>query len=226
MRRSGSSNVLNLCFHGIGDPQRPLEPNEDRFWIEREAFEEMLTVIEAAPSVRITFDDGNASDAEIALPALLRRGLTATFFIVAGRCGASGSVSFYDLRELATNGMTIGSHGMRHRPWRALRDIDLREELVDAPRLLGDAAGVAVSETSCPFGSYDRRVLRELRRHGFSRVYTVDEGVATPNAWLQPRYTVRSTDTAGSIAALARDPRRGLAARALRSVKRTAKRWR
>jgi len=218
--------VLNLCFHGIGAPQRELEPDEERFWIEPETFEEMLGVVERDPTLRITFDDGNASDLEIALPALERRGLRATFFVIAGRCGEPGSLTAGDVGELARNGMTIGSHGMRHRPWRSLDDEAVREELVDAPRLLGEAAGAAVTEASCPFGAYDRRALAALRRHGFSRVYTVDEGPADPHAWLQPRYTIRADDTAERIAALAHEPRPRFPSNVIRSLKTAAKRWR
>ena len=215
-----------MCFHGIGSPQRALEPNEERFWLDPSAFEEMLAVIAPNPAVRLTFDDGNASDVEIALPALLRLRLEASFFVIGGRCDEPGSLSRADVRELARNGMTIGSHGMRHRPWRWLDDEALREELVDAPQLIGGAAGQAVHQASCPFGSYDRRVLRALRRNGFSRVYTVDEGAAHRDAWLQARYTVQSSDTPERIAALARDPREGVGREVVRSLKRSVKRWR
>jgi len=226
MRTARTTNVLNLCFHGIGTPQRPLEPQEDRFWIEPEAFEEMLAVIEGDHGVRITFDDGNASDVEVALPALQRRGLSASFFVIAGRCGETGSLASSDLRELAASGMTVGSHGLRHVPWRSLDDAELREELVDAPAVIADAAGQKVTEASCPFGSYDRRVLAALRRYGFSRVYTVDEGGANGSAWLQPRYTVQSTDTAERIAALAQDPGQGVATSVARALKKSVKAWR
>jgi peptidoglycan/xylan/chitin deacetylase (PgdA/CDA1 family) len=218
--------MLNLCFHGIGEPQRELEPDEERYWITREAFEGMLAAVAGDESVRITFDDGNASDLEIALPALLRHGARATFFVIAGRCGERGSLSFDDVGELARKGMTIGSHGLRHRPWRSLDEAALREELEEAPGLLAEAAGQPVTEASCPFGAYDRRVLGALRGHGFSRVYTVDEGTADPRAWLQPRYTVRAEDTPERIAALARDPSPRFPSSMARSLKTAVKRWR
>jgi len=193
--RRGRPAVLNLCFHGVGQPQRELEPDEERYWIEPDAFEGMLDVIAAAgPAARITFDDGNASDVEVALPALRRRDLSASFFVVAGRCESPGSLSRADVAELARSGMTIGSHGLRHRPWRGLGESELEEELVEAPRVLAEAAGAPVREASCPFGAYDRRVLAALRSRGFARVYTVDEGPADPDAWLQSRYTILSSE--------------------------------
>ena len=72
-----------------------------------------------------------------------------------------------------------------------------------AARIIADIARTPVREAACPFGSYDRRVLGALRRHGFTRVYTVDRGRARQGAWLQPRYTVRKDDTPADLERLA-----------------------
>ena len=218
--------LVNLCFHGIGVPgERQLEPQEDLYWVGADAFEDMLDALARGPGARITFDDGNASDVEVALPALLRRGLRGSFFVIAGRLDEPGSLSRADVRELARQGMTVGCHGMRHRNWRRLDEDGIQEEFVTARRLISDAAGEPVQEAACPFGEYNRRALRELRRQGFSRVYTIDGRPARrSDAWLQHRYIVRSDDTPERIAALAHDPR--LATDVLRSMKRATKRWR
>ena len=42
--------------------------------------------------------------------------------------------------------------------------------------MLGEIIGEAVTETACPFGSYDRRVLRATRAAGYQRVFTSDGG--------------------------------------------------
>jgi hypothetical protein len=87
VQASRPGRVLNLCFHGIGPPRRELEPGEAELRISPAQFEELLDVIVRVPALRLTFDDGNASDAEFALPALVRRHLTAAFFIISGRIG-------------------------------------------------------------------------------------------------------------------------------------------
>ena len=213
--------VVNLCFHGIGTPERDLEPDEERYWVSEEQFAELLEAAGREPRMRITFDDGNASDAEIALPALRRPGLTASFFVVADRIGKRGSLTAGQLRELAQAGMTIGNHGLKHRSWRSLDERGLGEELVEARAAIADAGGRPVDEASCPFGEYDRRVLAALRERGFRRVYTVDEAPAQPDAWLQARYTIRSTDTPASLERLP-GARNGLVA----SLRTAVKRWR
>jgi peptidoglycan/xylan/chitin deacetylase (PgdA/CDA1 family) len=220
---SVSAKVHNLCFHGIGTPRRPLEPDEGQYWIAPEQFDELLEVVRRDPTYRITFDDGNASDVEVALPALRRHGLTASFFIVAGRLGQAGSVDPDGMRELRRAGMTIGSHGMRHRQWRSLDEAARREELVEACERLAGAGGGSIDAVACPFGAYDRRVLVELRDAGFSRVYTVDGGATRADAWLQARYAVRDCDSPQTIESAARD---GAAAGTLRAAKRVVKRWR
>jgi peptidoglycan/xylan/chitin deacetylase (PgdA/CDA1 family) len=201
------SEVFNLCFHGIGAPGRPLEPHEENFWVEPAQFEEILDVIIRYPSIRITFDDGNTSDVELALPELRRRNLIATFFVISGRLGHPGSLADEDVRALVHAGMIVGSHGMRHRPWRAASAQELHEELTGAQEVIAQASGQPVRQVACPFGSYDRRVLSAIRRRGFSRVYTVDGGPARSDAWLQSRYTVRAYDTPADIERRAQSPR-------------------
>ena len=152
-------------------------------------------------------------------------GCNATFFVVAGRIDTPGSLSADGVRALVGSGMRIGAHGLAHRPWRSL-DHDGLEAEMRAAHTIAELARVPIREAACPFGSYDRRVLTMLRRHGFRRVYTVDGGHAKRDAWLQPRYTVQKDDTPADIERLA-CPRRGVAlTSAVRSGKTLIKRLR
>ena len=219
------SSTLNLTFHGVGEPPGPRDPGEERFWLDLESFSSVLDSVVDRPDVRITFDDGNASDVVHALPALRRRELTATFFVVAGRLGSPGFLDKTGIRALLDAGMTIGCHGLSHRPWRGLSDEALHQELFVARSALEAVAGRPVTEAACPFGSYDRRVLRGLRRYGYEHVYTSDRDVARPGAWLQPRYSLEAEPgarPADRILALETSRAPALLARA----RRTAKRWR
>jgi peptidoglycan/xylan/chitin deacetylase (PgdA/CDA1 family) len=210
---------INLTFHGVGDPPRPLEPDEADVWVSRGALAAVLDAVAGRDDVHITFDDGNASDLEYALPALAERGLHATFFVVAGRLDTPGFLDAAGVRALAGAGMAIGCHGMRHRPWRTLDDGALREELLDARRRLEDVVQRPVTAAGCPFGSYDRRVLGALRKAGFERVYTSDKGAAHANQWLQARTSIGEHGTLDSILS----PRRPTLGR---QAKLAVKRWR
>lgn len=164
-------------------------------------FQRILDEIATWPSTQISFDDGNASDAEIGLPALVQRGLSAHFFPIAGRLDMRGSLGPDEVRDLATHGMAVGTHGMSHRSWRHMDQATRAVELVDARRRLEEAAGCAVTEAACPMGQYDRRVLSDLRRLGYRRVYTSDRRRAQRGSWLQSRFSVRCHDTPESLRA-------------------------
>ena len=161
----------------------------------------MLDEIETWPGCSISFDDGNSSDVEIALDALLARNLSATFFVVAGRFDIDGSLDRDDVRALRRAGMTIGTHGMGHRSWRQLGAADVQAELVDARAEIAEAAGAPVDEASAPLGAYDRRLIAELRSLGYTRLHTSDRRTARPGAWLQPRFSARTGESPADLVA-------------------------
>ncbi|KUL40010.1 polysaccharide deacetylase family protein [Actinoplanes awajinensis] len=196
-----NDTVINICFHGIGTPQRELEPGEDRYWISEDLYAAVLDEIREWPSVRISFDDGNASDAELGLPGLVERGLTAEFFVLASRLDAAGSLSTEQIHALQGAGMAIGTHGMWHKPWRGMDAATSDVELVTAREQIAAVTGTPVTTAACPLGRYDRQLLTRMRALGYTRVFTSDRRKARANAWLQPRYSVRRDDTPASLRA-------------------------
>jgi peptidoglycan/xylan/chitin deacetylase (PgdA/CDA1 family) len=217
--------ALNICFHGIGRPARKLDDGEASYWITPDTFHRVLDRLAATPEVLISFDDSNLSDIEVGLPALQERALKATFFVLAGRLGEPGSLSSADLRELVGQSMSVGSHGMLHRPWRRMDADAARVELVDARLAIEDAVGRPVRQAACPFGEYDRTALRQLRDAGFEHVHTSDRRLARPGAWIQPRFSVMAMDTPEGFMAdvvASRTP----VHRARRALVCTVKRWR
>ena len=191
--------MVNLCFHGIGRPGRPLEPGEDDYWVSVDAFHRILDSVLDDRRVRLSFDDGNLSDVEIGLPALLERGLDARFFVLAGRLDRPGSLSSADVRGLADAGMTVGTHGMDHVPWRGLAADRVHRELDEARGRIAAVTGTPVDEAALPLGRYDRRVLAALRSRGYRAVHTSDRRPARAGAWLQPRFSARRTDTVDPV---------------------------
>lgn len=220
---------LVLNFHGLGTPHGSVDPEECSVWMSREAFASWLdripelTALFSMP-ISITFDDGNASDATIALPELCKRNLKASFFVCAGRLGIPEYLDGAALRSLLDAGMQIGSHGMHHRNWQTLDDGSLAEEISTARKMLEDACGKTIDAAAVPFGSYNRRVLGRLKAEGFNQVYTSDRGLARERAWLKPRNTLGSHSTQDDLMRLLRG-RTGPEA-ALRAARRLYKRLR
>jgi peptidoglycan/xylan/chitin deacetylase (PgdA/CDA1 family) len=207
-----------------------LDDGEDEVWISVEQFEGLLDAAVGRPDVTVTFDDGNLSDLEIGLPRLLERGLKARFYIPAGLLGEPGRLDDSGVRELHSAGMVIGSHGWAHRDWRSLDwglrgAIEVEEEMVRARQRLGRLTGTDVSEVAVPFGSYDRHVVRILRRTRVTRMFTSDGGWARPGDWLQARTSIHAGDGPDWPRRVMVD-RPGLGRRARTRVAQTAKRLR
>ena len=92
-------------FHGIGPVGRQFDPGEEQVWVSTEQFERLLDAVAGRSDVRLSFDDGNSSDVEIALPRLVERGLTAEFFLLAGMLGERGRVDRDGVVALLEAGM-------------------------------------------------------------------------------------------------------------------------
>ena len=131
--------------------------------------------------------------------ALRDRGLVGSFFVVAGRLGSRGSLDADGLRELTRQGMTIGTHGMDHRPWRRLPPGDRDRELIEARERIAGAVGRPVDEAALPMGMFDRRLLADLKRLGYRAVHTSERMAGTEGAWLQPRFSILADDTVESV---------------------------
>jgi peptidoglycan/xylan/chitin deacetylase (PgdA/CDA1 family) len=218
-------SIYILTFHGLGSPERALLDGEERYWLASAFFEGILDRVRYRPDVFVTFDDSNSSDFAIAFPALLKRRMRASFFVVSERIGLPGFLSAYQVQELAGAGMVIGSHGATHRPWVRLRRQELDEELNASRRRLEELVGQAVDQAACPLGTYNRSVLRGLRFAGYHKVYTSDQGPARPEAWLLPRNTIRREHSLDSIRKIIESKPRAVAS-LLRKLKLTVKQWR
>lgn len=219
MFRAPAEKHSVLIFHGLGPPQRELEPGEARFWLGRDPFCALLDRIAdmGATAPQITFDDGNASDIEIALPELAARGLSAAFFLLTGRLDQPGSLRAVDVRALAEAGQSIGLHGHAHRDWRRLDAASRQQEFRTARARLADLSGKPVTLAAAPFGLYDRQVTKALIAEGFDALYTSDWGGASGRQFLRPRNCIDATMDDAALAAaldgrlpLVRHPRRML----------------
>jgi peptidoglycan/xylan/chitin deacetylase (PgdA/CDA1 family) len=218
-------SVVNLTVHGIGPVIRTLEPGEEQTWVSVTQFEQVLDATVGRPDVRITFDDGNSSDLEIALPRLLERGLTAEFFVLAGRLDEKGKLDAAGVRELERAGMRVGSHGWAHRDWRRIDETQAAQEFSEAHQVLAEVTGHPIFRVAVPFGSYDRKVLNRARQARVTRIYTSDGGRVNPNSWLQARNSLRH-DVGPEWTKRVLDGTPSMALRARRRAARVVKRMR
>jgi len=126
--------------------------------------------------------------------------------VLAGRFGAAGSLTESDVIELRRHEMGIGTHGMDHIPWRRMPELVRNRELIEARQRIADVSGVDIIEAALPLGQYDRKLLADLKKLGYSAVHTSDRRAARAGSWIQPRFSVTRDDTARGLRESVRTP--------------------
>jgi peptidoglycan/xylan/chitin deacetylase (PgdA/CDA1 family) len=136
-------------------------------------------------AVALTFDDGYASVADVAWPLLKARRWPATFYVCSGylRTGRFPwdtedvpLVSSGTVRDLAADGMAIGSHTVTHRWLPHLPPADVRREVSDDKVALEDVLGAPVTTFSYPMGGWTKGIRDVVRAAGHADAVTVDRG--------------------------------------------------
>ncbi len=128
--------------------------------------------------VGLTFDDGYADFATYAVPVLRSYGFTATVFPIAGLLGGDNSwdakgprkplMTAGQLREVASEGMEIGSHGLRHVSLVSVASEALAAETEESRRLLQELSGQDIGGFCYPYGHIDGRVVDQVRAAGYT----------------------------------------------------------
>lgn len=191
-----TAQTVILNFHGIGMPHDGLPADELPYWIPEARFEAVIQRLAAMRQqgrlVDVTFDDGNKSDLDLAVPILLNAGLKADFYILTGRLSDTRYLSADNIRTLIESGMGIGLHGQDHKDWRQLGQSELHQETGDARQVLASVAGYPIDKVSIPFGAYNARLIRYLKAAGFAAIMTSDGGTTSKTSTIQARTSIRS----------------------------------
>jgi len=140
-----------------------LTPEEATAWLERGPPPRPNSASWKAPCL-LTFDDGFASNFQVANSILNHHGVKALFFVCPGLTDLSGEaqraavaervfegrigpeslppstrlMTWDELAQLKQNGHEIGCHGMLHRRLSELQPVDLAEEIITAADLMDE----------------------------------------------------------------------------------------
>jgi peptidoglycan/xylan/chitin deacetylase (PgdA/CDA1 family) len=178
--------MLIVTYHAIASPASPvavplarLERDLDALADRGYAFVTLDAVSSTAVperAVAVTFDDGYASVATEAWPALARRGLPATVFVIGGRIGLDNRwagqagwvppmplLDAHALRELAAAGACIGSHSWTHARLTALGDEALAEEVGASADRISQDVQAPVRHFAYPYGARGPREIAAAR---------------------------------------------------------------
>ena len=142
--------------------------------------------------ILITVDDGYHEAVTHVLPVLRRHGMVAGFYVITGRLGDEGYLREEDLRSLEAAGMDVAGHTVSHGDLTTLADSELRREVSSSRRKLGRILDHPVFFFAYPFGRYDERVVKAVRRAGYSVAFTTKSGthLSSTRALTLPRLHV------------------------------------
>jgi peptidoglycan/xylan/chitin deacetylase (PgdA/CDA1 family) len=158
----------------------------------------------------LTFDDGYLDGYTAAYPALKAHGLSGMFYIITGKVGWQGQMSWPQLREMLANGMQMGSHTVRHvemgKTYAASPELANQEALV-SQKDLHDQLGISIQHFCYPYGepfrdnnvALQREVVALLAANGYVDATTdpgptgVIQSSLTPFVLLRLRVDGRSS---------------------------------
>jgi peptidoglycan/xylan/chitin deacetylase (PgdA/CDA1 family) len=217
---------LALCYHAVSEDWqsllsvKPAQLEEQlSFLAERgyasATFSEIVLGGKGGKRVAITFDDGYASTAELALPILQKLGMRGTVFVPTDFMGTEGPMSWPgierwakgeaadDLRPLsweqiemlAEAGWEIGSHSTRHDRLTTLTDVQLGAELRRSREAIEARLGRPCLSIAYPYGDADERVIRAASEAGFVTAATVPSRHHEGRAMSWPRTGVYQPDS-------------------------------
>jgi len=160
--------------------------------------------------VAITFDDGLESVLENALPELERRRIPATVFVVVQSLGkhpvwmasdpqsvdSSKIMSLEQLRNLASDLVTIGSHSLTHPRLTELNETEVRKEIFDSRTQLRNILHREITLFSFPYGTFTDALVQHCREAGYERVFTTlpQSAFKQPEEFVSGRIVVEPTD--------------------------------
>ncbi|HVZ79549.1 MAG TPA: polysaccharide deacetylase family protein [bacterium] len=137
-------------------------------------------VIEVAPwnghkaATSLTFDDGDHSHLDVAIPELDQRGMKATFFLIANQIDRKD-----EWRRIIAKGHEIGNHSLDHRHPAEMTPPQQEAQVVGANHVLQKEFGVQVRSFAYPFTEITPELQKALgktdllARGGYGKDYVL-----------------------------------------------------
>ena len=180
-----------LAYHRVGDLKGDHVPTvtADSFeiqlrFLKRHGYQTIeLNEFLAHPNARaravvLTFDDGYDGTASAAAPLLRAYGFRATVFVTPGEIETPGFMSWQQVREIAGDGFTIGSHTMHHSYLPLLSREKVQQELAESKQALEERIDRPVEWLSYPIGGYTPEIQAAAKAAGYRGACTTNRGLS------------------------------------------------
>jgi peptidoglycan/xylan/chitin deacetylase (PgdA/CDA1 family) len=202
------TSITILMYHAVADVRGEYPGADAHYGVSQQAFAAQLRLVAAADrrcssvarllagterpdtTVAMTFDDGHASNRN-ASELIANAGGSADFFVNPSAVGTVNHLSWSELRGMAADGMSIQSHGFRHRYLDELTPNEVRSELFDSKKAIEDELGLPVTIFAPPGGRVAPGLDRVACECGYAAVCTSRVGLwNSVSAWDIPRLAV------------------------------------
>lgn len=196
-----SSRLLILGLHRVGSPPSNAKIRglfttprllSFQIWLLKRRGYHFTTLREAmrenqTKSAVLTFDDGYADNLTAALPVLKKHNVPATIFVITGDVGDKNVVwdeageklpadllNWESLAELRRNGWEIASHAREHVHLERYEEKRQEELILMSIDEIEARIGERPVSFAYPYGSYDHRTKRVLKRLGIQFAVTTN----------------------------------------------------
>jgi peptidoglycan/xylan/chitin deacetylase (PgdA/CDA1 family) len=207
-----STRVTVLMYHAVQPGPSPCEGADAHYSVTLRDFEHHVQRIRAngkvcssvadllrgstpaAQAVAVTFDDGHISNLRAA-QVLARAGGTADYFVNPGNVGARHFIDWSGLRDMASSGMSIQSHGYHHRYLDDLSPQEVKAELGDSKKAIEDRLGRAVTIFAPPGGRVPAGLSQTAGELGYAAICSSRVGIwrTGGDVWSIPRLAMLRT---------------------------------
>lgn len=192
-----SADIPVLAYHRIGDTEGHLTIRPEKFeedlirlgemgyeTISLDTFRKFLIDSNCEMPLKpiiITFDDGYLDNYLNAFPLLRKYGMTASFYIITSLVGEEDRLAVGHIREMAANGMSIGSHTVSHRSLGEMGPEEATSELVLSRAYLEGMLQKPVEFVAYPKGSYNGATGPLAFSAGYCGGFSIQPGTCTRN---------------------------------------------
>jgi len=132
------------------------------------------------PTLAVTFDDGWASNLDVAFPELATRRWPATVFVTTSYIGRRPYLGAPELGQLIELGIEVGNHSHSHSDLTSLDSDAILADLAECSRRIEDLTGQKPIHFCYPSGSYNAKVRAVVSRSGMASACTGRIGFNRP----------------------------------------------
>ena len=127
----------------------------------------------------LTFDDGYQDAYTQVFPILKKYNLTATFYLVIGDIGKSGSLTKNQILEMQQAGMKFGSHSLTHPDLTKISRKQAQEQIYGSKKLLEQQIRTEVKDFCYPGGTFNHDIENIVINSGYTTATIIGNEINT-----------------------------------------------